>query len=646
MGDSKPLILTASPAYADVPEVTWTSSNDAVATVDKNGIVTGVKTGVVTITATAKNNSSLTASVELLVRSSYTYDVGWSGTFTSADNNTTTTAAIPVDPNEIEKIWDVKVGNNTIAIVDGYIYTYDGVNTGGGTDNNGTLYKVDKASGEIVDKLTCEMSTGYYYSYIIYGGGILYVSGINKVMAVDPDSFTVLWYAEVPETFYCTAQFVADCIVTRDIVLNSTTGERIATLEGTYNYSSGVEKNGLFYIASTEGKLYAFDTENWEVKDELTFRGSSEGVQPGVMSFNGRLYWSDNMNGNMYSVALDEEGMVDESTLKTTACGIQTVCVPVAASDRVYLAGSKNGEGVVGVFNAGNLSLVYTAEGANDKIQSTPILRTVSADGPSIMSLDIIFPSALSNGNYLVVQDFGDGTGSARSCLRVLKDVSGATSGSMNRLTTIEPQDFAYEQLACDKDGSLYCTNDSGYLVKYQNATVKLPVITENLSTAEVLYEKDAEAAAMKITATVSDGGTLSYQWQSRIGTGSWKDISGATGTTYVPSTAVEGTTYYRCVVKNTLDDLTTETYSRTAKITVLGDDVTVICGDVNYDGKVNAKDVTTLRRHLADWDGYELSALQKAAADVNADSEVGADDATRLARYLAGWSGVTIENK
>lgn len=656
VGDSKPLILTASPDYAEVPEVLWTSSDEKIATVDERGIVTGVKTGEVTITATAVDNPTLTASVTMLIRSNYKYNIGWSGSFTMPDNNTVTTAEIPVEPNKTQKAWDVKAGNGTITIVDDYIYTYDGTDQGYANKNpeelGGTLYKIDKNTGEVVASQWCEICCELYYAYTIYGDGLIYVSGIDKVMAVDPDSFTVLWYADIQKKVnYPTIQLVGNCVVASGMVLDSATGEEVAILDGYYNYSSGVVRNGRFYIASADGKLYCYDVEKWSLIQTVDFRSDvSAGSQPGVMYYNGRLYWGEALenDGSFYSIELDDvSGNLKEDTMKKIVCGISTVCTPVAASDRVYLAGTKDNEGVIGVFNAASLELIYTAEGANDKIQSTPILREVKEGGPSIMSVGQNTPASLAYGNYIIVQDYGDSVGSARSTLRVLKDIKGATSGEMMKLVTVEPQNYAYEQLAFDKDGSLYCTNDEGYLVKYRVTAAEVPSITKNLSTAEVKYELNAEVEPLRVNASVSDDGTVTYQWQSSSGNGVWADINGANTNEYIPSSAVAGTTYYRCVITNTLNGQSEQIDSKIAKITIFEPEpeITVLYGDVDGDGEVAAKDATDLRRYLAAWTDYSIEDINAEAADVNFDGEVNAADATILARYLAGWTGVTIGN-
>lgn len=61
-GESKQIALSTSPNPSS-STVTWTSANPNIATVDQNGIVTGVKTGNVTITATTDNGHSDTCTV-------------------------------------------------------------------------------------------------------------------------------------------------------------------------------------------------------------------------------------------------------------------------------------------------------------------------------------------------------------------------------------------------------------------------------------------------------------------------------------------------------------------------------------------------------------------------------------------------------
>lgn len=58
------------------------------------------------------------------------------------------------------------------------------------------------------------------------------------------------------------------------------------------------------------------------------------------------------------------------------------------------------------------------------------------------------------------------------------------------------------------------------------------------------------------------------------------------------------------------------------------------ISGDVDRDGEVGLKDLTTLQRYLSGWD----VTIDEMAADVDRDGEVGLKDLTTLQRYLSGW--------
>jgi C1A family cysteine protease len=68
--------------------------------------------------------------------------------------------------------------------------------------------------------------------------------------------------------------------------------------------------------------------------------------------------------------------------------------------------------------------------------------------------------------------------------------------------------------------------------------------------------------------------------------------------------------------------------------------EITVVFGDVNEDGDINAKDVTQLRRYLAG--GWNVT-INMANSDVNGDDTVNAKDVTQLRRYLAGGWNVTL---
>ena len=67
VGETLELSAAVKPAEATLQNLVWTSSKDSIATVDENGVVTGVKKGSVTITAKATDGSGKAASFKVTV---------------------------------------------------------------------------------------------------------------------------------------------------------------------------------------------------------------------------------------------------------------------------------------------------------------------------------------------------------------------------------------------------------------------------------------------------------------------------------------------------------------------------------------------------------------------------------------------------
>lgn len=128
---------------------------------------------------------------------------------------------------------------------------------------------------------------------------------------------------------------------------------------------------------------------------------------------------------------------------------------------------------------------------------------------------------------------------------------------------------------------------------------------------------------------TVSTGSSMSCT-AGNAWSHSWNDGVVTTAAT----TTATGVTTYTCTVCGATETETIPMLTETAETSASGK------GDVNGDGLLNAKDVTTLRRGLAG--GYGVS-LNESTADVNGDGGLNAKDATFLRRYLAGGYGVVL---
>ncbi|MBQ9672638.1 MAG: Ig-like domain-containing protein, partial [Prevotella sp.] len=65
VGEKYQLKAVFTPAYTTEQDVIWSVSDETIATIDANGVLTPLKNGTVTITATSKENPAATASITI-----------------------------------------------------------------------------------------------------------------------------------------------------------------------------------------------------------------------------------------------------------------------------------------------------------------------------------------------------------------------------------------------------------------------------------------------------------------------------------------------------------------------------------------------------------------------------------------------------
>lgn len=382
--------------------------------------------------------------------------VHWSGTFSSVDNNTIATADLPADPNRVEQVWSSEVGNNTIVILDDKIYTYNGVNPEmwGAYSDGGTFYEIDAQTGNVLRSVPCDYGTRFYYSYSIYANGLIYVGCPTVIMAFDPETCSMVWDTPVTERYYSTVQYVGGCIVSNGTVLQADTGEVLATVSGpkwSSGWSNGVEKNGKYYVADATESLYEIDTDTWTVTASVSSGLEAATSCPGVMFYDGSLYWGGS-SGQVHQVRLSQTGI--SGSMTSVQADVKCYGAPVAYQGRIYFAGmtanssSANvGRILVSVHDAETLSTIYQTQNTIDgKIQSTPIL------------------SATASGTVRIyVQGY-----KKPGTVYYLEDNASKTSGELTLLVEPDQSNYAWSQLACDQNGAIYCSNDNGFLMKYQ----------------------------------------------------------------------------------------------------------------------------------------------------------------------------------
>lgn len=128
-GNKLSLQVAILPSNATTKSVLWSSSNTSVATVDKDGVVTGVNAGTVTITATAKDGSGKTDTYEITVTNSVTNITlnKTSLTLLPGATSTLTVTYTPTDATNRSVTWSS--GNTSVATVSGGVVTAKGAGT-------------------------------------------------------------------------------------------------------------------------------------------------------------------------------------------------------------------------------------------------------------------------------------------------------------------------------------------------------------------------------------------------------------------------------------------------------------------------------------------------------------------------------------
>ncbi len=106
-GDTKQLTVTVSPTDAFQKDVIWSSDNEAVATVDENGLVTALSVGEANVSATTLDGSNLTATCMVTVSKFVTSIAITPGDATLTDGETLhlTVSVLPDDATHKDVIW-------------------------------------------------------------------------------------------------------------------------------------------------------------------------------------------------------------------------------------------------------------------------------------------------------------------------------------------------------------------------------------------------------------------------------------------------------------------------------------------------------------------------------------------------------------
>lgn len=500
-----------------------------------------------------------------------TRNVEWAGAMNNFKdgNQVTDTKVVKNNPeekwsyelNRTKGSWGSYYAGQSV-IVDDYLYA-----TGGGN-----LHKVDTKTGK-GETVAVAGSTDFYYDYVAYGDGMIFVSTASDIEAFDIDTLQSL--GKVKGTFnqYHPMQYNKGYLVCNgNIYKVNKNSDNVLTQvgEGTiggdsFNWSQGVFADNYYYVVATND-IYCVDYKTNTIKyqykyDENRTTTYNIGGELAYDSTTDYLYWGSYKQKNLHAVKLNDNGDFDKETYKSATISQESVCAPVVYNNRIYVAGQG---GTIDVIN-GNpndndfLSTIYTTNKIGMKIQSNPILSTGYEE---------------ETGNvYIYVQSYN-----APGNIYYLEDNENSTTGELKQLTNLSTTSkaaYAYEQIAIDDEGQIYFFNEEGYLYCYgekhiHNYTYKTLLNGKHIKTCDGCGESEEDFCTFENDKCIYCG--------------------------------VERSNY--------------------------------IYGDINQDGEVTVQDATLLQKYVTKL--AELNDVQKECAMFDHMDKITVKSATKIQKYIA----------
>ncbi len=630
------LSATLLPEDATNPTLTWTSSDEKVATVDEYGVVTAVADGEATITVSTTDDSGLSATCVVTVETkeapasgAQQLKTGDTFTYTNADG--------------IEKTYIV-TGDNLIenpsfdAGTDGWLGGGGGtlanteVNYEGGVDGGAYIRPTDNVgkggNGSIGTAWEIEKGKTYVFSY--------FVRQNSSPDAVTNDSYIVTSETNTPrgdETkTIMYAHEDANCAWTQNLVV--TTAE--------YKY--------LQFCARWLGGAKCFDSfilaevmEMSELNKCLTLDVTEAPLAPNeTLALTATLLPEDATNPTLTWTSSNEKvATVDEYGV-VTAVADGEATITVSTTDGSNLSASCK---VTVKSNVLATSLTLNAAEASlapdETLTLTATLLPEDATNPTLTWTS-------SNEKVATVDEYGVVTAVADGEATITVNTTDGSDLSATCVVTVETREA--EGDVTDYDNMIYFEDATVFV----NTTVTLPLQMKNSASItavqfdvylpegvtiektsrgkyNVTFNEDrADNTTHTLSSALQDDGAIRVLCYS---TESYDFLGGEGAIFYFPLEIPEMEDGdYDVVIRNiVLTDVSGTKYeipSMTSTMTVLN----VAPGDCNADNTIDVADIVVLANHIL---GTTADGFVEKAADYNADGAVDVADIVNIANYI-----------
>lgn len=472
-------------------------------------------------------------------------DVEWGCYQNSAENNGVVgDIPLPANYNETSLKWATKmVSGYTVSftpplIIDGDLFIA----------SNKHVFRVDKETGGIVRQSEeLKLNVGYAMNPITYDKekDQLYIPIMNgRVQCLDAETLQSRWisgeyrYNQTLSPIACKDGLVYTGIwkgETEDglfFCLNADTGEEVwhyaPSVDGAQLgdaphgfYWAGAYVNDRYVIVGSDdgadnlfseagegaypesAVVYSFDRQTGAVVDRIT--GIKGDVRSSVVYHGGSIYFVSK-GGRLYKAALGADGKFGgaSSLQLTDRYGAESMMTstPVVYKGRIYVgaAGSKGqfsadgGHFFAVIRDDGELSggsLIYTVP-ISGYPQAAPLLSAATENTDGKVRLYFTF-NAFPGGIY---------------CLEDSPQATAESHETAHLLYRPEPemQQYCISPLCCDREGTLYYKNDSGYLMAVDVNKAWLSELSVTCSGREVDWESPFEPGQLKYTLEAPGG--------------------------------------------------------------------------------------------------------------------------------------------
>ena len=559
------------------------------------------------------------------------------------------------------------------------------------------LYKVDALSGTVVCTGQMLATSSFAINTPTFADGMIFVGLANgMIQAFRADTLESLWVYQdalkgqpnCPITYYNgyiytgfwqseTADANYVCLSVTDEDPTSTTEQKLPrwtyTSKGGFYWAGAYVCDDFLLVGTDDGQagylsdsasLLCLDAKSGAELDRID--GLRGDIRSNISHADGRYYFTSK-GGYFYSVAVNKAA---DGTITLDKAGFKplyldnggndrskppmSTCTPVVYNGRAYIGVS--GVSQFGAYSGHNITVI--------DLSSNTIAYTVPTQGyPQTSGL---LTTAHSDGGYAYVYFFDNFTPGK---LRVLKDRPGQrapltdntvtetylSEGKDVTVTTpyvlFTPADDEAQYAICspisDQYGTLYFKNDSARLMALSNTITKITVKKQpdklSYSAGETFDPSGMElevtyanglTRAIPVSRTVTDPSSgkkieLSYfKWKTEPLTAEDTDFQIMFAYSMYQDRYDGGDGKNEHVVKFECD-------SAAANLQLEIKEAEYTLGDVTKDGKIDGRDVTTLRRYLLGL--TELDEAAKKAADVTGDGKIDGRDVTTLRRYLLG---------